>query len=90
MANPFDLSGRVAIVTGANTGIGQGLALALAEAGADIALVGRSAADETAELVRGAGRRAALIGADLSTIGPVQTVVDRTLAVLAEVLSDLR
>ena len=41
MANPFDLSGRTAIVTGANTGIGQGIAVALAEAGASIAAVGR-------------------------------------------------
>ena len=44
----FDLSGRVAVVTGANTGIGQGIALALAEAGADIAAVGRTPAEETA------------------------------------------
>jgi len=82
MANPFDLTGRVAVVTGANSGIGQGIAVALAEAGADVALVGRSSADETAERVRAAGRRAALIGADLSTIAPVQEVVDRTLAEL--------
>jgi 2-deoxy-D-gluconate 3-dehydrogenase len=80
MINPFDLSGRVAVVTGANTGIGQGIALALAEAGADVALVGRSAADETAGLVRQAGRRAVLVQADLSTIAPVQQVVERTLA----------
>jgi 2-deoxy-D-gluconate 3-dehydrogenase len=78
----FDLSGQVAVVTGANTGIGQGIAVALAEAGADVALVGRSSADETAELVRGTGRRAALIGADLSTIVPVQEVLDRTLSEL--------
>ena len=82
MADMFDLSGRVAMVTGANTGIGQGIAVALAKAGADVALVGRSPADETADLVRGAGRRAALIRADLSTIAPVQEVVDRTLAEL--------
>ncbi len=39
----------VAVVTGANAGIGQGIAVALAEAGADIAAVGRSPADETAQ-----------------------------------------
>jgi 2-deoxy-D-gluconate 3-dehydrogenase len=78
--SPFDLTGRVAAVTGANTGIGQGIAVALARAGADVALVGRSSADETAALVRAAGRRAVLVEADLSTIAPVQEVVDRTLA----------
>ena len=82
MTNLFDLSGKVAIVTGANTGIGQGIAVALAQAGADVALVGRSSADETAELVRDLGRRAALVKADLSSIAPVQEVIDRTLAEL--------
>jgi 2-deoxy-D-gluconate 3-dehydrogenase len=81
-ANLFDLTGRVAVATGANTGIGQGLALALAEAGADVALVGRTPAAETAEMVRAAGRRAAIIGADLSSIAPVQEVVERTVAEL--------
>jgi 2-deoxy-D-gluconate 3-dehydrogenase len=82
MTNPFDLTGRTAIVTGANTGIGQGIAVALAQAGADVALVGRSSADETAGLIRAAGRRAALIGADLATIAPVQDVVEQTLSEL--------
>ena len=78
MANPFDLTGKVAVVTGANTGIGQGIALALAEAGADIAAVGRSAATETVEKVRALGRRAEIVSADLSTIEPVQRIVDET------------
>jgi 2-deoxy-D-gluconate 3-dehydrogenase len=78
----FDLSGRVAIVTGANTGIGQGIAVALAEAGADVALVGRSPADETAERVAAAGRRAIQVRADLSTIAPVAEVVEATIAEL--------
>lgn len=76
MGGMFDLSGRVAVVTGANTGIGQGIALALAAAGADIAAVGRSPAEETAEQVRALGRRCELISADLSSIEPVQGVVD--------------
>jgi len=80
--NPFDLSGKVAIVTGANTGIGQSLALALARAGTDVALAGRTPAEDTAEQVRRLGRKAAIIGADLSGIAPVQEVVDRTLAEL--------
>jgi len=78
MTNPFDLSGKVAIVTGANTGIGQAIALALAEAGADIAAVGRTPAQETVEKARALGRRAEIVSADLSTIEPVQRVVDET------------
>ncbi|MDP3549275.1 MAG: 2-dehydro-3-deoxy-D-gluconate 5-dehydrogenase KduD [Novosphingobium sp.] len=78
----FDLTGRVAVVTGANTGIGQGIAVALAEAGADVAAVGRTPAEETAAKVRALGRKCELVGADLSTIAPVQSVVDQVLASL--------
>jgi 2-deoxy-D-gluconate 3-dehydrogenase len=79
---PFDLTGRTALVTGANTGIGQGIAIALAQAGADIAAVGRSPADETAEQVRALGRRCELVSADLSSIEPVAEVVDTVVAKL--------
>jgi 2-deoxy-D-gluconate 3-dehydrogenase len=80
MAGLFDLSGQVALVTGANTGIGQGIALALAEAGADIAAAGRSAADETVGKVRGLGRKGENFAADLSSVGAVQPLVDAVLA----------
>lgn len=82
MSHPFDLSGHVALVTGANTGIGQGIAIALAEAGADVALVGRSSAEETAQHIAQMGRRAIQIPADLSTIAPIAEVVKRTVAEL--------
>ena len=76
----FDLTGTAAIVTGANTGIGQAVALALAAAGADIALAGRSRADETAAQVEALGRRAVLIEADLGSVEPVRRIVDEALA----------
>lgn len=76
MADAFRLDGRTAVVTGANTGIGQGIAVALAEAGADIVAVGRSDPAETGEAVRATGRRFHAVSADLSTIEPVQRVID--------------
>ncbi|CAM5539025.1 2-deoxy-D-gluconate 3-dehydrogenase OS=Sphingobium scionense OX=1404341 GN=GGQ90_004422 PE=3 SV=1 [Sphingobium scionense] len=82
MSTIFDLGGRRAIVTGANTGIGQAIALSLAAAGADIAAVGRTPAEETVEKVRALGRKAEIVSADLSSIEPVQRVVDETIAKL--------
>jgi len=79
MTSIFDLKGKAAIVTGANTGIGRAIAVALAQAGADVALAGRSRADETAAEVAALGRRAVLIEADLATIAPAQRVVDEAL-----------
>jgi 2-deoxy-D-gluconate 3-dehydrogenase len=67
MSELFSLSGRCALVTGANTGIGQGIAVALAAAGADVVAVGRTAPDDTAKLVRAMGRRFHSIEADLGS-----------------------
>jgi len=80
MSNPFDLSGRVAIVTGANTGLGQGIAVALAQAGADIVAVSRSMPTQTEAEVAAAGRRLLWIEASLDTIQPVAGIVERAVA----------
>ncbi|RWY89180.1 2-dehydro-3-deoxy-D-gluconate 5-dehydrogenase KduD [Rhizobium leguminosarum] len=79
MANPFDLSGRVAVVTGANTGLGQAIAAALAQAGASIVAVGRSSMDETEALVKEAGSRCHVVKADLASIEPVKEIVTDTI-----------
>ncbi|MGA2514391.1 MAG: glucose 1-dehydrogenase [Candidatus Limnocylindrales bacterium] len=67
MASPFDLSGRVALVTGAGRGIGQEIARTLAGAGADIAILDLPgvAMDDTAAEVRATGRRVLPIFADV-------------------------
>ncbi|MBS0661965.1 MAG: SDR family oxidoreductase [Verrucomicrobia bacterium] len=61
----FQLSGRIAIVTGASRGLGADLAVALAEAGADVALVARGDLRATAGAVTALGRRAALVPVDV-------------------------
>ena len=80
MTVSFDLSGKVALVTGANTGIGQAIAVALAEAGADVALAGRSEPGETLALIAATGRKAVSIAADFSSIEPVGRVIGEALA----------
>lgn len=82
---PFDLSGRAALVTGANTGLGQAIAVGLAKAGADIVAVGRSAPTETAELVTAAGRTLHAVSADLSSTGPIADVMAQAVAAVGEI-----
>src|SRR6266516_1073242 len=63
------LAGKVVLVTGASSGIGRAIALACAEAGADLALTfreNRTGADEAAGSVRAAGRRVEVVRADVS------------------------
>ena len=76
----FDLSGRVAMVTGANTGLGQAIAVALAGAGADIVAVGRSEPTETQAAVEKLNRRFLSVHADLGNTGTVSGVVDAAIA----------
>ena len=79
-SNPFSLEGKVALVTGANTGLGQGIALALAAAGADIAAAGIVPAQETGEKVAALGRRFLNIEANLISIEPVERIVAEAVA----------
>jgi len=74
----FSLRGRVALVTGANRGLGQAIALALAGAGADIAAVASGDSEDTAARVRALGRRAVALRADLSTLAPIPGLVAQT------------
>ena len=80
MAISFDLTGKRALVTGANTGIGQAIAVALAEAGADVAVAGRSEPTETLALIAATGRKAVSIKADLSSTEPVARVIAECVA----------
>lgn len=78
----FDLSGQVALVTGANRGLGMGLAQALAAAGADIAAVSTGSSAETGDRVRALGRRFLEIRADLQTLEPLPHIMSQTLGAL--------
>jgi 2-deoxy-D-gluconate 3-dehydrogenase len=75
----FSLKGQVAVVTGAGGGIGHGGAVALAEAGADLALIGRNVAKlkETAAAVEQTGRRALIVEADVTDEAMVAKACDR-------------
>lgn len=85
MLDLFNLKGKVALVTGANTGIGQGIAVALAGAGADIAAVGRTPPTETEAMVAETGARFHFISADLGKGAPVSAVVEEAVRVLGRV-----
>src|SRR5580704_15905019 len=77
---PFDLSGKVAIVTGGNGGIGLGMARGLAQAGADIAVVGRNEAKSAAAAcgLRKLGAKAISVTTDVTDKAAVDAMVERT------------
>ncbi len=81
----MELDGRVALVTGAQQGIGRAIAVALAQAGADVAvnfLDDQRAAESVAEAVRGAGRRAVLLQGDVARVAACHEMVAQTVAQL--------
>ncbi|KRO17313.1 2-dehydro-3-deoxy-D-gluconate 5-dehydrogenase KduD [Lacticaseibacillus saniviri] len=75
--NLFDLSGKVAIITGGNTGLGQGYAVAMAEAGADIFIptFGTAEWDETRRLIESRGRRVEFMDVNLTEEGIADKVI---------------
>jgi gluconate 5-dehydrogenase len=70
----FDLSGRIAVVTGASSGLGEQFAKALAEQGADLALLARRVdkLEQVASLVRQRGRKALVVGCDVTKLDDIQ------------------
>ncbi|MBL5919916.1 2-dehydro-3-deoxy-D-gluconate 5-dehydrogenase KduD [Lelliottia amnigena] len=81
----FNLSGKVAIVTGCDTGLGQGMTLGLAQAGCDIVGVNRKIPEETAAKVIALGRRFMAIQADLSKQDAIDDIVSKTVAEMGRV-----
>ena len=81
----FNLQGKVAIVTGSSTGLGEGMAYGLAEAGADIVGVYHNNPPANKETIEAMGRRFLGIKADLGTIEPVAEIIDQTVAAFGRI-----
>ena len=81
----FKLDGKVAIVTGAARGLGQGLALAMAEAGADVAAVDVIEQNETRSKIEALGRRCTTIQTDLATTASIPKIIESTIKSLGRI-----
>ena len=80
----FDLSGKVVLVTGAGSGLGQGFAEAVAEVGADVACadINLMTAQHSTERIRALGRKAAAIEVDVAQESSVRQMVEETVGQL--------
>lgn len=83
--NAFNLEGKIALVTGCNTGLGQGMALALAEAGCDIIGVNRAGSEETQTRIQALGRRFFPFQADLTDATRAAQIVTQAVAAAGKI-----
>lgn len=81
-APPFDLTGKIAFVTGASRGLGRGFALTLAQAGCDVAITARAAEDlaETAAAIEAQGRKVLPLAMDVRDHGSIRAAVAQAAA----------
>ena len=85
MNNLFDLTGKVAIVTGASTGLGQGMSLGLSAAGAKVVLVDYVPSDDTLDKIKASGKEAHQIVADLTQKSEIERIVPEALKAFGSV-----
>lgn len=85
MKQAFDLTGKVAVVTGGSRGIGKGIAIGLAEAGANIVLVQRSNDTSTQEEIKALGVRCEIIHCDLINLEDVKQVIPNAIETMGSV-----
>jgi 2-dehydro-3-deoxy-D-gluconate 5-dehydrogenase len=85
MSNLFNLSGKVAVVTGASTGLGQGMSLGMAEAGADVVLVDYVPSTETEDMIKKLGRKSLMLELNLMKMESIQTLVEKALGTFGKI-----
>lgn len=81
----FSLKGRTAVVTGASTGLGQGMSLGLSEAGADLVLVDCVPSSDTAERIRQGGGNAEIVVADLMQMESIPSVINAAISAFGRI-----
>ena len=86
----FKLDGKVAVVTGANTGLGQGMCVALAQSGAKVLGVARRSCEETKNKIEADGGVFTEVLADLSDMASIDKVMEAAIAAFDSISFDIR
>ncbi|GIP57688.1 2-dehydro-3-deoxy-D-gluconate 5-dehydrogenase KduD [Paenibacillus sp. FSL W8-0186] len=81
----FDLTGKTALVTGTTGGLGQGIAIGLAEAGADVVCVSLGRSEETVNQIKGLGRKATVVQVDLSDHSKLEATFNEALKLTGQI-----